>query len=134
MVLATANLEETQRLDLKSLPGGYVEARRLTYGQKIQRRSMTSALTLKSQGKSKDFEGEMNMINLEATIFDFSKCIVAHNLEKEINQNTDQVQTVPIDFNNKEDVKRLDPRVGEEIDEFLGKINNFDEEDSEEGN
>ena len=134
MVLATANLEETQRLDLKSLPGGYVEARRLTYGQKIQRRSMTSALTLKSQGKSKDFEGEMNKNNLEATIFDFSKCIVAHNLEKEINQNTDQVQTVPIDFNNKEDVKRLDPRVGEEIDEFLGKINNFDEEDSEEGN
>lgn len=127
MPKATANNQETVRRDLKSLEGGYVEARRLTYGEKLQRRAMVSSMRLESGKKKSDFVGEMQLVNEQATTFDFQRCIVDHNLY------ADDEETVKIDLNNAMGIKSLDPRVGEEIDTFLSEINNF-EEDDDEGN
>jgi hypothetical protein len=128
MVIATANSSDTEKLDLKSLPGGFVVAKRLTYGQKLQRRQMVSGLKVEA-GKGKDFAGEMNMVSEKATVFDFQHCIVEHNLGK-LKPGTED-EEIPIDFGNVQDVRALDPRVGEEIDNFLSELNNFEE--SEEG-
>lgn len=123
---ATANVQETIRLELKSLPGGYVEAKRLTYGEKIQRRAMTAGLKIQGgKKKTDDFMGEMQLITEESTIFDFAHCIVDHNLYK------DDDEQVPFDLTKKTDVRMLDPRIGEEIDNWLSEINNFEDEDTE---
>lgn len=122
MVIAIANNEETERLDLKTLEGGYIVAHRLTYGQKLMRRQMVSNLKIEAS-KGRDFQGEMNMVNEKATLFDFQHCIVEHNLERAEGQ--------LLNFGNMQDIRSLDPRVGEEIDNWLSELNNFEE--SEEG-
>ena len=97
----------TIRVDLKSCPGGFVELRRMTYGEKLERQNeMKLSLEL---GKGKDLRGEMAMANKAATQRDFKNCIMSHNLEKDTNG-------TPFDFSNPYDVLLLDPRVGEEID------------------
>jgi hypothetical protein len=134
MVLATAS-QDTIRHDLKSLAGGYVEAKRLTYGQKIHRKSM-STMKMVSAGKSDDFEGEMKLANEEATLYDFQHCIVEHNLEEELPvaavsgpEGPDSPNMRKLDMSNIQDIRKLDPRVGEEIETFLNEINNYDEDE-----
>ena len=113
----------TIRVDLRSCPGGFVELRRMTYGEKLERQNeMKLSLEL---GKGKELRGEMAMANTAATQRDFKNCIMSHNLEKDTNG-------TPFDFSNPYDVLLLDPRVGEEIDREINKLNNF--EDSDEGN
>lgn len=134
MVLAVANTQDTTRKDLKSLPGGFVVIRRLTWGEKIQRRAMVSGMKIKGGQKGNDFEGEMNMVNEAAMFFDFQRCVVEHNLEKPVlgEPKEDGTQpSVPLDFQNKNDIKMLDPKVGEEIDGLLSELNNFEEDDGE---
>lgn len=121
MPKATANLQETHRRDLKSCEGGWVEARRLTYGEKLQRRAMVSGLKVEAGKGKKDFAGEMQLITEESTVFDFQKCLLDHNLEDE-NGNK-------LNLTNKGDISRLDPRIGEEIDQFLSELNNFEEDE-----
>jgi hypothetical protein len=139
MVIATASAETIHK-DLKSLPGGWVEARRLTYGEKLQRRAMVSGMKIKMQDrkskKNDDMEGEMNLVNEAASLFDFQKCIMDHNLEAEItgpigDVNSDEPvsNTRKLDLTTAADIKKLDPRAGEEIDTWLSEINNFDEDE-----
>jgi hypothetical protein len=138
MVIASASASNTVRKDLKSLSGGYVEARLLTYGEKLARRAMVSGMKIEMQDrkrkKSDDkMSGEMNLVNEAATLFDFAKCIVQSNLEiadavGEPNEDGSP-PAHPCDFTNPSDVKKLDPRVGEEIDTWLSELNNFDEDE-----
>jgi hypothetical protein len=133
MPRATSNSTETERLDLKSIEGGFVVAKRLTYGEKLQRRAMVSGMKLTGDRKSKDFQGEMNLVNEQATLFDFQRCIVQHNLTKPSPSDPENEEAdVPMDLSNFNDIKLLDPRAGEEIDTFLSELNNFEEDD--EGN
>lgn len=120
------SIDSGERHDLKTLPGdgddqGYIVAKRLTYGEKLQRRAMSSAMKIQSSGKSKDWMGEMNMINEEATLFDFQRCITDHNLQDD-NGNK-------LDFTKMSDIRKLDPRVGEEIDNILSDMNNFEDDE-----
>jgi hypothetical protein len=127
MPKATASVVEPERHELKTLPGGYVVVRRLTYGQKLERRAMVSNATAEMSGRNtKGMKMSMQMMNEQATIFDFTHCIVEHNLEGD---NEEQ-----LNLSSPVDVRRLDPRVGEEIERVLDKMNNFDEEDEELGN
>lgn len=121
MPKAINNNQETERHELKSLQGGFVVVRRLSYGEKLQRRQMVSGFKV-SAGKRDDFAGEMNLVNEKATLFDFQRCIVDHNLEK------DDMGT-KLNFSSIEDIRMLDPRVGEEIDGILDDLNNFDATD-----
>lgn len=133
MPKATANLQETFRHELKTLPksdtdeAGFVVVRRLTYGEKIQRRAMTGSMKVNASKGQKDFAGEMQLINEKATVFDFQHCIVDHNLTKDD-------EGTPLDFRQLMDIRSLDPRVGEEIDNILNELNNFDEDDEASGN
>jgi hypothetical protein len=123
MPRATADTSQTHHKDLKSCPEGFVEARRLTYGEKLQRRAMTAGLRVEAgkKGEEKDFAGEMKLITEESTLFDFQKCILDHNLTDENEQK--------LNLTAVQDIRRLDPRVGEEIDQFLSELNNFEEDE-----
>lgn len=138
MVVATANTQETVHKDLKTLEGGWVKLRRLTWGEKLQRRAMVSGMKVKGssgKGKKDDFEGEMNLVNEQATLFDFERCIVEHNLEAEVSgprsvvEGEEPSNTRPLNFKSIADIKLLDPRVGEEIDTLISELNNFDEDE-----
>jgi hypothetical protein len=125
MPRATVDVESTTKKDLKSCPEGFVVLRRMSYGQILQRRMFTKLEVGGSGGK--DFRGELAMANAKITEFEFAKCIVDHNLEDAGGRKLDL--TKASDFN------MLDPQIGQEIEEYITEMNNFevDEENSEPG-
>lgn len=122
---AVVNVEDTERFELKTLPEGFVVLRRLTYGQKLKRRAMTGSMTMRSERGKRDFEAEMQLINEAASQFDFANCVVDHNLEDQDGRK--------LNLGSKQDLQKLDPRVGDEIETLMDKMNNFESE-AEEGN
>jgi len=117
--------EEPERRELKSCPGGYVDIKRMTYGEKLQRRAFIGDMEMKSGKGSKDVVTTMKVFNEAAELYDFAHAIVGHNL-------TD-VDERPLVFTNPGDVKKLTGRIAEEIGQYIDEINNF-EEDDETGN
>jgi hypothetical protein len=127
MPRATVNIQEAERVELKTLPEGFVTIRRLSYGQKLERRAMSSQASAEMQGGNRrNMKLVLDMINERAMLFDFTHCIIDHNLEDE-NGNR-------LDLSNPNHVRLLDPRVGEEIERALDRLNNFEEDDEELGN
>lgn len=120
MPKAVIGVNDTTKQDLKSLPGGYVILRRMSYMQSIERQSL---MKLTFAGKtSKDFAGEMALGSVEIQKFEFAHCVIEHNLEK------DDEGTL-LNLSNSADLAILDPRVGQEIQQLIEKQNNFEDED-----
>jgi len=126
MPRATVDLAQVIRKELKSVPGGYVDLRKLSYGQTLQRQSLVTMRMIRdAETKASDMvKSEINMANLEVTQFDFQHCIVDHNLEDE-NQRK-------LNLSSPHHLQALDPRVGQEIDKYIQELNNFDDESEEE--
>jgi hypothetical protein len=105
-----------QHHDLKSLPEGFVELRRMSYGDWLVRQDMT--MNMQITGSSKD-DAAMDMKANGASIaaFEFSKCLVDHNLEDEEG----------VKLRLPEQLNMLDPRVGIEIGDLLDKLHEYDE-------
>jgi hypothetical protein len=122
---ATVDVSAVEKKPLRSLEGGEVTLRRMSYGQKLARQQNAVKMTMEQQkGKS---AGKMNMDMLQhaATVFDFQACVVDHNLTDEADQK--------LNLTSARDIDRLDPRVGEEIAKYIDEMNNF-EDDLEESN
>lgn len=124
MPKAIAGMQST-RFELKSCPGGFVELKPMTYGQKMSRQGMSRLELNMGKAKGQDITGVMELANRKATYFEYKNCIVGHNLEKDDDG-------TPFNFANELDVDILDPRVGEEISTLINDMNNFenDEDDS----
>ena len=125
MPVVAANLDETEKFDLETAkPDGYVVLRRFTYGEIIKRRSLTKMSMNIGQGKNKDknrdLQGEMALASTDINAYDFANAIVSHNLERAVG--------VPYNFKNPVELQYLDPRVGEEIETLISKMNDFTEE------
>ena len=129
---------EPQRFELKSLPavgdepGGFIFAKPLPYGMKLERRDKSTIMRLQQKiggkKKSRNQDEEMQTVEIEsisswASGFDFGFCIVDHNI-------TD-VNGEKLDFASPMTLKILDPRVGTEIEEILQELNG-DEPDVDE--
>ena len=123
MPRATADTQKTDTFELKSCEGGYVTLRRLEYGEFLSRRQMSSSMKI-AAGKDKQFMGEMDLANQAAIEFEYAHCIVDHNLEDENGKK--------LDFKKPRDFKRLDPRIGQEISQYIDEMNQFLEEGDEE--
>jgi hypothetical protein len=120
MPVAVANVEDSQRFELKTAPpDGFVVLKRMTFGQIVQRRAMLKLAV--TSGANKSFQGEMAMASEEVSRFEFNLCIVDHNLEDE-NGNK-------LNLGSAIDFARLDPRVGQEIEGHISDLNNLDEDD-----
>lgn len=113
---------DTERHELKTLPEAFVELRRMSYGQIVERRSMLKLSVAQSKG-SKDFKGEMAMANREITMYEFKNCIVSHNLTDANGRELNLASAM--------DFQALDPRIGGEIEDLISKMNNFEDDDQE---
>jgi hypothetical protein len=120
MPRAIVNTEDTTRYDLKSLPEGYVVLRRLTYGQYLQRREMAARMQFSGKPGSQDVQGELAAASRKVVEFEFSNCIVEHNLEDNDGKT--------LDFKQPWAVHAIDPRVGEEIGSRIDEMNQFETE------
>lgn len=127
MPRATIDTTDTIRTELKSLPAqgdeeaGFVELRKLSYGQILARRDMATQMSIGGfDGKSKDDDvsAAIDIIQKAVTEFEFKHCIVGHNLE-------DSNGTL-LNFGNPKNVTELDPVVGQEIAELIDDLNKWD--------
>lgn len=116
--LAVANVAHHT---LKSLEGAYVDIKRMTYGQKLERQGMIKVNFEMSKGRKDDMKGQMEMANRIATYYEFKNCIVDHNL-------TDD-QDNKLDLSNPFVIDSLDPRIGEEINGLINDMNNFEDDE-----
>lgn len=124
MPRATVNISDTEKFALKTLEGGEVTLRRMTFGQKLARQESATKVTME-QSRRSGGKMDLNMLQFQATVFDFRACIVDHNLEDENGQKLNLTQEAA--------VASLDPRVGEEISKFIDKMNNFEDDLEESG-
>jgi hypothetical protein len=99
--------------------GGWVELRRLSYGEKLNKDAEAMKMRFAMGGNSaQNMDAELSLINEFVTYREFAKCIMAHNLTDDNDK--------PLNFTNPEDVKKLDPRVGDEISTLIGELNDFE--------
>lgn len=117
-------LKQTERFNLETLKDGdevgWVELRRLSFGEKLDKdaEAMKMRFDVKDAGQGGDMGAEVAMINAAVTQKEFAKCIVDHNLEDE-NGNK-------LNFQRAEHVRELDPRVGQEIQDLIAEMNDFE--------
>lgn len=120
---ATADPNKTEHFELETLPEGYVDLRKLTYGEMLRRRDIGS--TMRAGGNSRKKGVEFDTDSLEIQHFEFSRCIVSHNLE-DSNGRT-------LNMRDKNDIIKLDPRIAGEIESLISDMNQPPEDDEEEG-
>lgn len=125
MPRATVNTEPGEKIELKSCPEGYVRLKSLSYGELLHRRQMATKMNFQG-GRGGSMAGELQMVNAAVQQYEFSKCIVEHNLEDD--------SGALLDFKNPAHVALLDPRIGEEINRHIDKLNQLDDEDDDRGN
>jgi hypothetical protein len=126
-------LKTTERFPLTTLPavdgeeGGWVELRRLSYGEKLQKDAEAMKMRFAMNGaKQGDIDAEVSLISEFVTYLEFAKCIINHNLTTPVNPSDPESAERPLDFRRQEDVKLLDPRVGDEISTIIGELNDFE--------
>jgi len=109
MPRATASTDTT-KVDLKSIDGAWVELRKMNYGEMLKRRDMVQTVRGgKGDNASMAFHFE------EVQYFEFSRCVIDHNLEDEKGDK--------LNFTNKAHVLSLDSVVAGEIEELISTMN-----------
>lgn len=109
-----------QVIPLKTLEGGSITVKPLSFGQKKARADIAMRMYSETGDEGmRDNRMYMDMLNRATTVYDFSHCIVEHNLEDE--------QGRALSFANEATLDVLDPRIGTEIENILAKINGDDE-------
>jgi hypothetical protein len=63
------------------------------------------------------------MASKEINDFEFKSCIVDHNCEDE--------EGNKLNLTTAQDINRLDPKVGQEIEKLIADMNNFEDDDEE---
>lgn len=123
MPLATIDPSESQRFELKSCEGAWVELRVMSYDAYLQRRDITTNIKFQSQGKGQAAQGELAMANQKVTLFEFKECIVDHNLEDPDGNK--------LDLSKSSSLRRLHPKIGEEIGNLIDEMNQLEDDDLE---
>jgi len=127
MPRATIDSTVTERFELKSLPAdgdeeaGYVELKKLSYGQILARRDMATKMAIEGVGgnsKEEDIKVTTDIIQKVVTEFEYKHCIVKHNLEDAVGK--------LLNFSDPRSVTNLDPRVGQEISQLIDDLNQWD--------
>ncbi len=125
MPVATVK-QDTVRKELKSLEGAFVELRQLSFDEMLERRDKAMRMTMEQKPNRKktdatkiEFESAMQWTRF----FEFSRCIVDHNLEADAGKK--------LDFSNSMTLKVLDPKVGLEIEKYIEELNQEDDESLE---
>lgn len=122
MPRATVNITDTERFDLKTCPEGYVELRKMNYGEVLKRRTMAGDIIYKADPKNRrQQEAHVKMAQESVVLFEYKACIVDHNLEDDNGQ--------PLNFGSVHTLAILDPKIGAEISGLIDDMNRDTEED-----
>lgn len=108
----------SEKVDLKSLPEGWVQVRRMNYGEKLLRSNMATQFVVGGSAQVKDFNGELKLNTEIVALWDFANLIVDHNLEDE--------NGAKLDFKNPVNVKRLSGEIGEEVGKIIDDFNDIE--------
>lgn len=130
-------MEEPERKELKTLPGGYVLLKRLSYGEKLEKRKFNSKMEMEIDKGSRTAKSILDIFNEASELFDFAHCIVEHNLTKFVHKVTGQPVKasdpegieLPLDFLKPSDVRMLPGHISEEIGALMDALNNFEEDE-----
>jgi hypothetical protein len=117
MPRATVDLGDTKHYDLETCPEGFVELRKLSYGEWLERRDMAAKMIAEGDGSGKVEEVSVMMMQRKVTLYELSKAVVDHNLT----DNSDQ----PLNFQRSNILDILDPRIGQEIGKYITEMNAF---------
>lgn len=109
---------DVERFDLKTLPEGFVELKRMTYGQLLERVEMGMKMAMQGKQGSKDVNMDLKLVQREVTAFEFGICIVSHNLE--------DADGTLLNFKVKGTFETLDPKVGSEVSKLIDDMNQFE--------
>jgi hypothetical protein len=120
MVKAVADLTVSEEIPLKTLEGGWIKLRKLTYGQMMHRQDIAAKMAITSDQRSKNVEMAIDMAQAVVTQFEFANCIIDHNLEDE--------NGVKLNLSATADINRLDPQVGAEISDLIDGLNQLPED------
>lgn len=111
---------EPKKLPLKTLEGGEVTLKRMSYGDWLTRSQMAIEMKAEQRRGQRNMDVDITTANKKVTAFEFAKCIVDHNLEDEAGNK--------LDFNNAASLDKLDPRVGNEIGQEISDMHEFNQE------
>jgi len=127
MPIATVS-SNSERYDLKSLPGAFVALVELSQGQIMKRQEIAIGQSMKKSGKGNTDTMDVQIHQRRVTAYEYTHSIVDHNLEYEDRNGN----VVLIDF--QKDPKAIDKirgRIGAEIDGYIKELNNFDNEEAD---
>ena len=123
----------SERKNLKTLADAYVVIRRMNHGQKMTRGSLSDKMRFSGSKKSRDVQGEIDLMQREITLWEWMNLIEDHNLEEYINPRKPEEGTRKLDFSRPADIEKVDARVAEEISTYIGELNNFEDDVDDEG-
>jgi hypothetical protein len=117
--------QELHHHDLKTLPGGFVKLKQLSFDQMLERRDKAMKMSMAGGNNERITNSR---VELESAMqwtryFEFSNCIVEHNLEDD--------NGAPLNFSNTMTLRILDPKIGAEIERYIEELNQEDEESLE---
>ena len=118
----------SEHFQLRSLEGGFVEIKRMTHGQKLQRGSFTDKMKFSSSKKSKDMQGEMDLMQRSVTLWEWANVIGDHNLECYVNPLNPEQGTRLLNLKDIRDCEAVDARIAEEISTYISRVNNFEDD------
>ncbi len=96
--------------DLEEMAGAWVELRRLDHGQSNELTDVRLAFVA---GEEEE-EGQARLRSKSGRHFQFSRCIVNHNLA---------IKGQKLDFSKRRDVDRIDPVIGDEVANLIDEHN-----------
>jgi hypothetical protein len=111
---------QSQEFDLKSVPGGKITLKRMTYGEWLHRRDLSMAMSFGSDSSGSEIAADMKLQNQAVSLFELQKCVVSSNLTE------DDEETIPLDFSSPSIMDKIDPIVGTEIDTLIASMHDFE--------
>lgn len=120
MELVEAGFKPRQETyELESVPGGYVELKRLNHGESNELTDLRLAYIPAKSDDDDDVSGAAKTTIRLSRHYSFSRSIVDHNLGKNGKK---------FNFKKRRDVDDLDPVIGDEIAQLIDKHNETMEE------
>lgn len=119
MPKATATVEAIRKDLVTCPPDGFVMLRQLTYGEYLKRRDMAQRMEAVQGEDGRSPTGMQVVVNSAAVaMYEFGNLIIDHNLEDENGKK--------LNFNDHQDVVKLDPRIASEIEKYITDMNEFE--------
>jgi phosphodiesterase/alkaline phosphatase D-like protein len=107
-----------QHFDLTSCPGGFVELRRMTHGQRLHRQDIAMQMSMQADQRARTASMDVKPAQTRVAQYEFKTCIADHNLEDEAGRK--------LDFGNAADFDLLDGRIGEEISAHIDTLHDWE--------